>query len=297
MNFLASIANLMAGSGLQELLETEYAGNSVKHMLSGKAVSQAIRGHLLVFSALNTVLVANAYNLPLPECPDSDEESGSDSHSESDMTDVEESTIDQEDMPFQDLEAASEVLDRLLDGECSSYLSPEILNRISAKINEVKGTLSILRTAKLWLQYMDMVELLCRFIKAEPTGNFNLHLSVVQEMLPYFAGHNSYTKSVYMYLQTMQSLKDDHPVVHDLFQAGYHIVRRSDRYWGGLYTDLVIEHVLMRSVKSQGGLTRGRGRNEFQRLLWLLSMRECAQVNLAMQTLTGVRYESSEQHK
>ena len=299
MSFLGSIGHLMAGSGLQELLETVYAGNSVKHMLSGKAVSRAIREHLLVCSALNTVLVANTYNLPLPECPDSDEESGSDSDSESDMTDVEESTIDQEDMPFQDLEAASGVLDRLLDGECSSYLSPEILNRISAKINEVKGTLSTLRTGKLWLQYMDMIEIMCRFTKAEHTGNFNLHLSVVQEMLPYFAasGHNSYTKSAYMYLHTMQSLKDNHPVVHDLFQAGYHFVRRSDRYWGGLSTDLVIEQVLMRSVKSQGGLTRGRGMNEFQRLVWLLSMPACAQVNLAMQTLTGVRYESSEQHK
>ena len=95
----------------------------------------------------------------------------------------------------------------------------------------------------------------------------------------------------------MQSLKDDHPVVHDLFQAGYHVVRRSDRYWGGLSTDRVIEQVLIRSVKSQGGLTRGRGMNAIQRLVWLLSMPSCAQVNLAMQTLTGVRYESSEQHK
>ena len=198
--------------------------------------------------------MAKAYNLPLSECPDGDEESGSDSDSESGMTDVEESTIDQEDMPFQDLEAASAVLDKLLDGECPSYLSPEILKRISA---EVKGTFFTLRTAKLWLQYTDMVEILYRFIKAERTGNFNLHLSVVQEMLPYFAasGHNSYTKSAYMYLQTMQSLKDDHPVVHDLFQAGYHVVRRGDRYWGGLSTDPVIEQVLMRSVKSQGGLT------------------------------------------
>ena len=144
-----------------------------------------------------------------------------------------------------------------------------------------------------------MVKLLCRCIKAERIGKFNLHLSVVQEMLPYFAasGHNSYTKSAYMYLQTMQSLKDDHPVVHYLFQAGYHVVRRSDRYWGGLSTDLVIEQVLMRSVKSQGELTRGRGMNASQRLVWLLSMPACAQVNLAIQTLNGVRYECSKQHK
>ena len=32
MSFLGSIGHLMAGSGLQELLETVYAGNSVKHM-------------------------------------------------------------------------------------------------------------------------------------------------------------------------------------------------------------------------------------------------------------------------
>ena len=37
--------------------------------------------------------------------------------------------------------------------------------------------------------------------------------------------------------------------------------------------------------------------NEIQRLLWLLSMPACAQVNVAIQTLTGVRYESSKQHK
>ena len=39
MSFLGSIGHLMAGSGLQELLETVYAGNSVKHMLSGKITS------------------------------------------------------------------------------------------------------------------------------------------------------------------------------------------------------------------------------------------------------------------
>ena len=36
---------------------------------------------------------------------------------------------------------------------------------------------------------------------------------------------------------------------------------------------------------------------ETQRLVWLLSMPACAQVNNAMQTLTGVNYQTSEQHK
>ena len=35
-------------------------------MLSGKAVSRALRGHLLVDAALHTILLADAYNVPLP---------------------------------------------------------------------------------------------------------------------------------------------------------------------------------------------------------------------------------------
>lgn len=81
------------------------------------------------------------------------------------------------------------------------------------------------------------------------------------------------------------------------FQDGLHVVRRSDRYWAGLSTDLAIEQVLMRSVKTCGGLTRGRGMSESQRLIWLLSMLACADVNNAMQNLTGVMYHTSDQHK
>jgi len=58
----------------------------------------------------------------------------------------------------------------------------------------------------------------------------------------------------------MRQLPKTHPWLHVQFeQHGFHTVRRSDRYWSGLWTDLVIEQVLMRSPKSRGGLTRGRG--------------------------------------
>ena len=35
-------------------------------MLTGKAISRAVRGHMLVDAALNTILVAKAYHIPLP---------------------------------------------------------------------------------------------------------------------------------------------------------------------------------------------------------------------------------------
>ena len=76
---------------------------------------------------------------------------------------------------------------------------------------------------------------------------------------------------------------------------GLHVVRRSDRFWAGLSHDLVIEQVLTRSMKTSGGLIRGM--TETQRLVWLMTHPVCAEVNNAMQQLTGVRYNTSEQHK
>ena len=70
----------------------------------------------------------------------------------------------------------------------------------------------------------------------------------------------------------MVRLESEHPVVYQKLIDG---LRRSDRQWVGLSTDLVIEQVLMRSMKTCGGLTRGRGMTEQQPLIWLLSMPVC----------------------
>ena len=72
------------------------------------------------------------------------------------------------------------------------------------------------------------------------------------------------------------------------FMKGHHVSRRSDRFWAGLSSDLVIEQVLMRSVKITGGLTRGSGMDESQRASWLLSMPACAEINVAMKDLTEI---------
>ena len=52
----------------------------------------------------------------------------------------------------------------------------------------------------------------------------------------------------------------------------------------------------MRSIKTTGGLTRGRGMTETQRLVWLLSAKACSEINLAMQNLTALNFTTSEQH-
>lgn len=297
MSFLGSIGDLMSGTGLAEVLETVYAENAVKAMMTGKAISRAIRGHLLVYAALQTMLIANTYNLPLPT---HENESNDDTGPPSEGNDGED-----EDAQVHALEAdllKSKDLYHKMSGDNEAASQPEYadaLRSILEKLDAEKESMKDHRTAKLWLQYMEMVSLLRTFIKAERTGNWLLHLQTVQKMLPYFAaaGHNHYSKSAYIYLQMMKDLPKTHHIVHEHFLNGNHVVRRSNRYWAGLSTDLIIEQVLMRSLKTSGGLTRGRGFTEVQRLVWLLSMPACAKVNQAMQELTGINCDSSEQHK
>lgn len=71
------------------------------------------------------------------------------------------------------------------------------------------------------------------------------------------SGHNLYTKSAQVYVQRMFKLQVEHPDVYQRFGEGFHVVRWSDRLWAGLSVDLIIEQVLVRSMKTSGGLTRG----------------------------------------
>ena len=95
----------------------------------------------------------------------------------------------------------------------------------------------------------------------------------------------------------MLRLQTQHPDVHASFNREHHVIRRTDRYWAGLSSDLVIEQVIMRSLKSAGGLTRGRGMGEAQMTRWLLAMPACPDTKSVMQELTYTIFVTSEQHK
>ena len=74
-------------------------------------------------------------------------------------------------------------------------------------------------------------------------------------------------------------------------------MRRSDVFWAGLSIDLIIEQVLMGSIKTRGVLTRGKRITENQHLVWVLFMPVRASSNATMQKFSGVSYETSDQHK
>ena len=65
-------------------------------------------------------------------------------------------------------------------------------------------------------------------------------------------GHVHYAKTARLYLQDMCELPEKFPQVYEQFsKKGLYSVHRSDRYWAGLSSYLLIEQVPMGSIKPE----------------------------------------------
>ena len=134
--------------------------------------------------------------------------------------------------------------------------SSESMEMITNKISTFKEKLKDSRTARLWLQYLDMTQIMRSFIWSERVGDWKLGIKSQLEMLPYLAGggHYLYTNSISI------------PEIHErIFRSGLYTFRRSPQVWTGLSRDLVIKQCLMRAMKTNGGMTRGNGMDDSQR--------------------------------
>ena len=270
MNLLGAIGTLMQGTGLKDIMEVVYGQNAVQHMLTGKSVQRAFRGHLLIDRCLNNLIVSD---------------------------------LMEDDPQFKSVvDQAGESCSLLLANAITleSAEASDVLIQIKEKIDTKKAELSTRsKTSKLWINYQGMISTARSMIKADRTGSWMLHLSTVLDSLPIFAaaGHYNYLKSAYFYVNEMCKLEERHPEVYTQFMKGFHVIRRSNKFWAGLSSDLVIEQTLMRSLKSSGGLTHGSGMTEEMRALWTMSSPITAEYSEMMQDLTDLMYASNEQHR
>ena len=303
MSFMGSIGSIMAGSGLSEAMNTVYGADVVKHISSGKAIARSLRGNFLVESVLTNSLMQNLFSADVEDFNDEDEENLLVRDVDDNSKIINEAKIKVEPVTIEDIDEIEKCHEELKQ----SYENGLNFLNHSKSFKKVKQGLSVLkdhlckcsRTSKLWINYLRYTDISKRFIRAERTGNWSLHLQCISEMLNLFAatGHHFYAKCARLYLQQMSELEYNFPWVYEQFaNKGYHTIRRTDRYWAGLWSDLIIEQVMMRSLKSRGGLSGGRGTTESVRLTWVHSMHRCASVHNAMATLTGNHHKTSEQH-
>ena len=106
------------------------------------------------------------------------------------------------------------------------------LTALNDNIQMIKDKLcAVSRTAKLWVQHLSYTNILKLFIRAERTGNWNLHLVCLSKMINLFAasGHINYAKCASLHLQNILELPTKYPWVDTKFsQHGYNTVRRTN---------------------------------------------------------------------
>ena len=131
----------------------------------------------------------------------------------------------------------------------------DTIDLVLDEVEKVKVKRSATERNRLWLIYIEMIEMLCNNLMAERCGLWDLYLSTLSQMLPYFAGtgRNSNTRYVYWFLQEMVYLDEE---ISLEFGKGYFVVWRTDNFWSGVSPDLCIEQTLMAGLKDATGLTR-----------------------------------------
>ncbi|XP_048514031.1 uncharacterized protein LOC105693971 [Athalia rosae] len=144
-----------------------------------------------------------------------------------------------------------------------------------------------------------MVTTALQFVEAERLGDWNLHVQCVKQMLPVFhaVGHLPYAKSAQIYLQDMAALESKmDPDEFDKFtRQGFFTIRRSDKPWSGVWSDMTIEQTLNRYFGTD--LIHGRGITAGVISRYLLAMPSTFNVMECVEEFFNIHTVSSEQHK
>ena len=262
MSFLGSIGNLMEGSGLREALEVVYAQNTVAHIFTGKAYSRALRGHLIVLSSLISLIMDPYIN----------------------------------DMPREDF---SRIIDLSSSDDINLIENDPVMNKLLNWFEAEKSKITEKsRTGSLWVSYIEYVMIVQNFIRAERTHNWPLHIESTQRMLNLFAatGHNNYAKSCRLYHQTAIDLPQHFPRMYEQFMLGNHTVKRTEKDWSGLWTDLAIEQILMKSLKGRGGVV-GRGITDNVTRVWTKTIHRSGEISAAIDHVTLHNTTNEPDHK
>ena len=133
-------------------------------------------------------------------------------------------------------------------------------------------------TFTFWKMYIDLVQILLNFVRAEREDNWELHLEAFQQMLPLMVAydHTNYTRWGTVYLADMKNLQQTAPAIYNEFTSGNFGVKRTEGAFNQLPTDQALEHI-NKLCKIAGGLV-GITHNRPALDCWMLTCSDLAQI-------------------
>ena len=162
MSFIGSVGSLMSGSGLVEAMDVNYGPNAVQHMITGKAIVHAIRGHFLVEAALAVNMIRSV--IPTLACK-------SNEASTSVAVEVDHiNTIARFRLNNTEVGQISMMYEGVVQGHHSikDFLQLAVFKKFDVLLMDHKTKVCALsRTAKLWCMYMEHIKTIKWFIRMD----------------------------------------------------------------------------------------------------------------------------------
>lgn len=142
MNLLGAIGTLMDGSGLKDILETIFGQNSLIHIMSGKTLQCALRGHLLLDQCLTDQIISRIIDSePGFEC-----------------------LIQELEQLHCKTEYGEIKIDEVLRSECMAKI-------VHASTSTASDLSDKSKTSKLWLNYLRMLGVVRELIEADRSSS------------------------------------------------------------------------------------------------------------------------------
>ena len=138
-----------------------------------------------------------------------------------------------------------------------------------------------------WDNFLQGADILLHLLRAERSGDFELHLNAVCMTLPWFraADRHNYAKYVPIYVAGMKALENLHPESYQHMAQGGFVVRYTEEHsFNCVATDMALEQTSNREDKSKGGII-GFTLLEGVLTRWLKTSHITAQYSDAMKNL------------
>ena len=138
---------------------------------------------------------------------------------------------------------------------------------------------------RYWDGVIILTSKLKNLIATDCEGNWEAHLRAIQDLLPIFCKSESFNYQRYgsIYLEFMQKLPKDHPLIHRHFKEGKSAVKTSIGYVGA---DIKLEQTIQHSKKGSGGV-RGQAIQEVFVTEWELAYHELIAISKCHKDITG----------
>lgn len=147
-----------------------------------------------------------------------------------------------------------------------------------------------------WDKVIELQLLLNQYVKSLRTGNFNLYIDALDQMMPWIFAldHGHYARWL-VHIRDMRTLEQRHPAVYAEFMMGQFVVQRSTHKFSLIALDHCHEQ-LNKDMKGDGG-TIGIMDNPSALRRWMLAGPELARVVGEFEEFMGESSESDEHHE